>query len=807
MPENDDDDDDDSSSGVGGARLGAQRRAAGTYLQLHHSLIDNGAVLTAATQPPMRRRVYKSSSEISAEEEAAATTTVPRSMNFVMSEPQQILAESAAPTAVSPSASGAKQRRSSTASSDAAEGGAAPVMPLSTTSSRHVAPLAPRFELDKGGAPTDDAAPSPAGVYSTFSFEEVMSPRHPNGKRYLGGYLQHRVALAGGLLKSWKRKYFRLRDHGLVCYKDAEAAAPLFEVVFKAHSVLLLGKPGADAAPSPRPSPSPSPTPSPSPSPNNNNNNISGGGADKYALGPNDELQSKPKPNGPLLLILKHVEIVGHETPAGKVDVPLYLKADTPVAYASWTESLRVKLEARKRALAHASVHAVAASGATTDDASYSNNNNNSAASGEPNEPLDSDTVAAPEPDPPEYALFQHKYLIMREVGEGSFSVVHKAVDRVTGRLCAVKCCKASAALEAEVGIMRRLAHPNLVGVEAVYAQDSMCFVVMDLMADGDLCDRLIARQRLPEREAQGLLPHADAQLARSCGTLEYAAPELLLGQPYGLKADVFSLGVVLYVLLFGAFPFSIESAAALQGMDQFPAGVDVRDMSCLRADNVQWRSVSPAAQDALLRMLAPRESDRASAAELLTHPWFDPLAGAAAALGEHPARRHRSDSNSSTTWQALERLAADHERARLADCEVTGFRELLGHGLELTKLSATGSAAPHASSLSIDFAQRTLQWTARRHALGSSSSSGSARKLTRGRSIPLGGVLKIRRGHTTEAFARVRDAPPPERCFSVVCAWRTLDLVAKSARQREMLVTGLARVVAEDASSGGLDE
>lgn len=762
-------------------------------------------------------------------------------------------------------ADGAKQRRSSTTSSlDAAESGAAPVVPLSPTRSSQLAPL----ELEKGGAsanfttdstpahtPTAAALSTPAaaaGVYSTFSFEEVMSPRHANGKRYLGGHLQHRVALAGGLLKSWKRKYFRLRDHGLVCYKDADEATPLFEVVFKAHSVLLLGKPttGPETAQSP--------------------NGLSTSG-DKYALDPTDasvppSASSKPSSSGgPLVLILKHVEIVGHQTPASKVDVPLYLKADTPAAYASWAESLCLKLDARKRALAQASVHAVAVASGTlkkdddvTDRTASDGHSSDTLGSEATDDDVARPAPVAPEPDPPEYALFQHKYLIMREVGEGSFSIVHKAVNRVSGRLCAVKCCKASAALEEEVGIMRRLAHPNLVGVEAVYTQDSMCFVVMDLMADGDLCDRLIARQRLPESEAQVLvaqvlqglaylhrrhvlhrdvkpenillhgaavklgdfglakqLPHATARLARSCGTLEYAAPELLLGQPYGLKADVFSLGVVLYVLLFGAFPFSIESAAALQGMDQFPSGVDVRDMSCLRADNVQWHRVSRAAQDVLLRMLAPRESDRASAAELLTHPWFDPLADYGAAsllLVDAPTQqRRRSDSS---TWQTLERLAADHERVRLADCEASGFRELLGHGLELTKLSASGSAAPHASSLSIDFAHHSMQWTARRRALGSNSNSnsnsgsGSNRKLARGRSILWRDVLEIRRGHATEAFARARDAPPPERCFSVVCAWRTLDLVAKSAQQREMLVTGFTRVVAEAASgrSGRLD-
>ncbi|KAJ0404798.1 hypothetical protein P43SY_003474 [Pythium insidiosum] len=552
----------------------------------------------------------------------------------------------------------------------------------------HGAAVAPLHDgVCDGGSATaarDDPPSTPAGAggRASFTFEEILSPRQANGKRFLSGYLQHRVSMAGGFLKSWKRRYFRLRDHGIVCYKSEHDTTPLFALRFRAQSVLLEDKPLVT---------------------------VVGDSLPPHAMVSGAGATSRGKANsGSWLFVIKFTDVEGHVIPASKVDLPLFLKAESEREFLDWIQQIRLKMDARKQQLALEAVDEVARGATSAPTASVSasttekrgvdtqqlrrcsnpeTNVERQATLGLDVHETSTVSIESPRPapssngstertgsfdglsprraptgndqghcqatlnlsdskrrllfatpqsvgaeEPPEFALFRNKFLLLKEIGEGSFSIVHRGVNRLTAQLCAIKCCKHSPALDEEVGILRKLSHPNVIQLEGVYHQDEMFYVVMDYMGDGDLCEQLIRKQRLSETEAkqiilqvvQGLeylhrhyiihrdikpenillhgglakladfglakqLPNATSMLKRSCGTLEYAAPELLRGQAYGLKSDIFSLGVVLYVLLFGTFPFSIESAAALQRMQRFPGGVDVRDMSCLRRDNALW--------------------------------------------------------------------------------------------------------------------------------------------------------------------------------------------------------------------------
>ncbi|KAE9303450.1 hypothetical protein PR003_g22007 [Phytophthora rubi] len=221
--------------------------------------------------------------------------------------------------------------------------------------------------------------------------------------------------------------------------------------------------------------------------------------------------------------------------------------------------------------------------------------------------------------------------------------------------------------------------------------------------------------------------------------------------------------------------------------MDHFPEGVDVRDMSCLSRSNVQWRTVSPLAQDALLKMLKADESERISAEDLLGHPWFDEIdddmSGSANCNGSSPE---------------------EFELARIEDCEALGLAELLSRGFQVVKYCYKESTAPHSTSLTLNFMEECITWTARNNSIltrasSNTNESGSTENTKRGRVIPLREIKEIREGHTTEAFLsrkHLKSVPPPELCLSIICHWRTLDLVVEAPSQREFMVRGLRRLL-----------
>lgn len=111
-----------------------------------------------------------------------------------------------------------------------------------------------------------------------------------------------------------------------------------------------------------------------------------------------------------------------------------------------------------------------------------------------------------------------------------------------------------------------------------------------------------------------GLWDPSDLGLATSCGTPSYVSPEILLGKRYGPAVDMWSLGVIAYILLCGYAPF-----AASNQTDLFRLIVAGR----YQFDSPYWDRVSPEAKDLIRRLLVTDPTRRATAREVLAHRWL----------------------------------------------------------------------------------------------------------------------------------------------------------------------------------------
>ncbi|BAF10366.1 phosphoenolpyruvate carboxylase kinase 2 [Oryza sativa Japonica Group] len=281
-----------------------------------------------------------------------------------------------------------------------------------------------------------------------------------------------------------------------------------------------------------------------------------------------------------------------------------------------------------------------------------------------------------------ELALRQ-EYVIGDEIGRGRFGTVRRCYAVATGEAFAVKSTPKAPLREAEAADALDLAlaeqepkvhlvasapgpgaSPHVVALHAAFEDDAAVHLVVDLCAGGDLLSLVSSRGRLPEHEAADLVAQLASALA-SChrrgvahrdvkpdnllfdgggvlklgdfgsagwfgdgrpmtglvGTPYYVAPEVVAGREYGEKVDVWSAGVVLYMMLSGTLPFYGATAAevfqcVLRGNLRFPP----------RA----FASVSPEAKDLMRRMLCKDVSRRFSADQVLRHPWIVSRGGAA---------------------------------------------------------------------------------------------------------------------------------------------------------------------------------
>lgn len=256
-------------------------------------------------------------------------------------------------------------------------------------------------------------------------------------------------------------------------------------------------------------------------------------------------------------------------------------------------------------------------------------------------------------------------YNIGEEIGRGRFGAVFRCYSRDSGEVFAVKSIDkthltddvdvACAVREAKLTQIAAAGNDHVVQIYAAYEDESSIHLVMDLCDGGDLFDRIATGDGAPIAEGDAAavmtemmealsvchrrgVAHRDVKpdnvlfdgegrvrmadfgsaecfgegtmMTGVVGTPYYVAPEVLAGRDYGEKVDVWSAGVVMYIMLGGIPPFYGETAeeifdAVMRGNLRFPTRL--------------FGGISPAAKDLMRRMICKDVSRRLSADQVLS--------------------------------------------------------------------------------------------------------------------------------------------------------------------------------------------
>lgn len=251
-------------------------------------------------------------------------------------------------------------------------------------------------------------------------------------------------------------------------------------------------------------------------------------------------------------------------------------------------------------------------------------------------------------------------YIIGKVIGKGSFSIVSECTHKVTGEICAVKAMSKSKFLDSkqienEIEILKVSSHQNIIKLIDVYETSDFLYLVMELIRGGELYAEVIDIGPFNEMKAykifvqlfeavqylhsknithrdlklENILINENLQLKLSdfglskkldpsniefmktrCGTPSYVAPEILLGELYTPSVDLWSLGVILYLMVFCQYPFQANNIYQMYEL--------------IISGNIDFpTNVSKDLQDLIRGLMTVDVKDRLTLEGVANHPWM----------------------------------------------------------------------------------------------------------------------------------------------------------------------------------------
>ncbi|KAL3323112.1 hypothetical protein AABB24_040294 [Solanum stoloniferum] len=299
-------------------------------------------------------------------------------------------------------------------------------------------------------------------------------------------------------------------------------------------------------------------------------------------------------------------------------------------------------------------------------------------------------------------AVLYGKYELGRVLGQGSFAKVYHARNVVTGENIAMKVVGKEKVIKVgmmeqikrEISVMKMVKHPNIVELHEVMASKTKIYFAMEYVKGGELFEK-VAKGKLREDNARGYFQQLisaidfchsrgvyhrdlkpenllldeegnlkvtdfglsaftdhlrqDGLLHTTCGTPAYVAPEVLGNHGYdGATSDIWSCGVILYVLLAGFLPFQDDNVMAMYKK------IHKGDFKC-----PPWMSSD--AKKLIVKMLDPNPRTRITASKIMESNWFKKTVPRTLRSKEEEEFAHVGDEDCVGKAKKIESLNAFH--------------------------------------------------------------------------------------------------------------------------------------------------